>query len=628
MKGLLLSTALVVFSLGTFAAAQCSLPSTNKTVHICSPSNGSTVTSPVSFSASAFDSSARVTAMAIYLDNVKVYTVSSNQLSTSLSIAEGTHNVTIKAWDATGASFSSAIKFTVSSTAPPPPPPPPGGGATCTLSTVNPSVTVCSPTNNSSVTSPVHVNAGSTDSTKVTSMQIYQDGKLVYKNSLNYIDTDLTMSSGVHKLTIKGWDSSGRSFSQVVYISVSSTPPPPPPPPPDGLSNLKHIIFMLQENRSTDQYFSVFSKYRTDRGLSAEFDGMPLSVQLPDMSGDPVSPFHYKTVCEELLSPAWNESHYDYHDGKMDRFMKTTGSTPSTIDPDGTRVMGYWDSSDLPYYYELAFNFATSDRWFSSLMSNTIPNRMYLFAATSFGHVRSATPPSGGWPQKTIFDALDEAGVSWRYYYQDNSVYLAEWSTWQRDKGKVYPISSYYTDIQNEATLPQVIFIERASASGLDEHTGNNVQKGSARVAEILNALMASETWPSSAFILTFDEAGGTYDHVPPVAVPKPDSIAPILKSTDLPGDFNQTGFRVPLWVVSPWVKPHYVSHTPMELTSILKLIETRFNVPPLTARDANAPDMTEFFDFNQPAWLTPPPLPPQPTTGTCDFNLEKAPGH
>jgi phospholipase C len=143
-----------------------------------------------------------------------------------------------------------------------------------------------------------------------------------------------------------------------------------------------------------------------------------------------------------------------------------------------------------------------------------------------------------------------------------------------------------------------------------------------------LNKLMASNSWASSAFILSFDEAGGTYDHVPPVAVPKPDNIAPMLTSTDLPGDFNQTGFRVPLWVVSPWVRPHYVSHTPMELTSILKLIETRFQVPPLTARDANAPDMTEFFDFTQPAWLTPPPLPVQPTTGTCDFNLEKAPGH
>ena len=621
MKGHPVGTIIAVLLLGTFASAQCALPTTNKTVHICSPTSGSTVSSPVNFSASANDTSARVTSMAIYLDNVKVYTVASNQLSTSLSIAGGSHNVTIKAWDATGASFSSAIKLTVGTSEPPP-----GGGATCTSSTVNPSVTVCAPLNNSTVTSPVHVNAGSTDSTRVTSMQIYLDGTLVYKNTLNYIDTDLTISSGVHKLTVKAWDSSGRSFSQVVYVSVSDTPPPPPPT--GDLSKLKHIFFMLQENRSTDQYFSVFSQYRTDRGLSANFDGMPMSASLPDMSGHMVSPFHYKTVCEELLSPAWNESHYDYHGGKMDYFMKTTGSTPSTIDPDGTRVMGYWDSTDLPYYYELAFNFATSDRWFSSLMSNTIPNRMYMFAATSFGHVRSATPPSGGWPQKTIFDALDQAGVSWRYYYQDNSVYLSEWSTWQRDKGKVYPISSYYTDIQNEATLPQVIFIERASATGLDEHTGNNVQKGSARVAEIINALMASDAWASSAFILTFDEAGGTYDHVPPVAVPKPDNIEPILKSSDLPGEFNQTGFRIPLWVVSPWVKPHYVSHTPMELTSILKLIETRFKVPPLTARDANAPDMTEFFDFNQPAWLTPPPMPTQPTNGTCDFNLEKAPGH
>src|SRR3569833_2684458 len=115
MKGRPLGTNYAVHLLGTNVTAQCSLPTTNKTVHICAPANGSSVTSPVQFSASAFDSSARVTSMTIYLDNVKVYSVASNQLATSLSIASGTHKVTIKAWDATGASFRSAIMFTVRS---------------------------------------------------------------------------------------------------------------------------------------------------------------------------------------------------------------------------------------------------------------------------------------------------------------------------------------------------------------------------------------------------------------------------------------------------------------------------------------------------------------------------------
>jgi phospholipase C len=290
--------------------------------------------------------------------------------------------------------------------------------------------------------------------------------------------------------------------------------------------------------------------------------------------------------------------------------------------------MGYYDWNDLPYYYELAFQFATSDTWFSSVLANTIPNRMYMFAGTSFGHVRPATPPSGGWMQPTIFDRLDAAGMSWRYYKQDSTLYLTEWSTWQRDSGKVVSISNWYTDVKNESTLPEVIFIERGGTSGLDEHPLNNIQKGAANTKKILDALMQSPSWPSSVFILTYDEGGGLYDHVPPAGMPKPDSIAPMLKSTDLPGDFNQSGFRVPLIVISPWARPHFVSHTARDLTSILKLIEVRFGVKPLTARDGTADDMSEFFDFSSPHWLTPPPLPFQPTDGICNFNLEKAPGH
>jgi len=114
------------------------------------------------------------------------------------------------------------------------------------------------------------------------------------------------------------------------------------------------------------------------------------------------------------------------------------------------------------------------------------------------------------------------------------------------------------------------------------------------------------------------------YDHVPPVAVPKPDDIAPIFLSTsDYRADFDQTGSRIPLIVVSPWTKPHYVSHTARELTSILKLIETRFQLSPLTKRDAAADDMTEFFDFTTPSLLTPPPLPIQPADEVCDYRLE-----
>ena len=602
------------------AQAQCTLNTASPSVTICTPTNGATVTSPVNIVAGTTDNASTVKYVQIYVDGVKQYQVSGNQLNTSLPMSTGTHRVTVQAQDAAGTIFKSTINITVGTSSG-------GGGGPCTLSTTDPSVTICTPANNATVTSPVNVVAGTTDSHTVTKMEIYLDGVGVYGVAANQLNASIPINStGSHRIAVQAWDSIGQVFKSVIYVNVGSAPPPPPPP--GDLSNIKHIFFMLQENRSFDNYFGKMGDYRAQRGFNDPFDGIPANVSAPDYSGTKnVAPFHFQTVCHENLSPGWNESHYDLHGGKMDYFMKTTGSVKSTIDPQGTRAMGYYDWTDLPYYYELAFQFGTSDRFFAPMLGPTIPNRMYMFTGTSFGNVRPVSAPSGGFTQKTIFEAMDDAGVSWRYYYQDNSVFLAQFSIWQKDQGKVRNISSYYTDIQSPSTLPSVIFIERASDSGLDEHPTKNVQTGSARVKQIIDALMASPTWASSVFIWSMDEPGGLYDHYNPPAEVKPDGIAPILKSTDIKADFNQYGMRIPLIVASPWTKPHYVSHTPMDLTAILKLIEVRFNVPALTARDANSADMTEFFDFTNPAHLTPPPLPAQPTNGVCDKTKEKAPG-
>jgi phospholipase C len=236
-------------------------------------------------------------------------------------------------------------------------------------------------------------------------------------------------------------------------------------------------------------------------------------------------------------------------------------------------------------------------------------------------------PPTGGWPQPTIFRDLSTHGVSWRYYYQDSSVYLSSFSDWTTYQGNVYNISNYYNDIKNPSQLPSVLFIERASKLGLDEHPTGNVQKGAADVANIINAFLQSPAYANSVFILTYDDPGGLYDHVPPFTEPAPDAIPPMLRSTDIKADFTQSGLRVPVIVVSPWTKPHYVSHVNRDYTAILKLIETRFSLPALTARDAAQDDMTEFFDFSSVQIPTPPPLPVQPTTGACSHSLEKAPG-
>jgi hypothetical protein len=185
-------------------------------------------------------------------------------------------------------------------------------------------------------------------------------------------------------------------------------------------------------------------------------------------------------------------------------------------------------------------------------------------------------------------------------------------------------------------TLPAVSFIETGQFSGRDEHPSNfdpakpdfadhiDVQEGAKFVASVIDALMASSSWKDSVFFWTFDEGGGLFDHVPPFSVPSPDGIPPQdLTAKDMPGDFTITGFRTPNFIVSPFARKNFVSHTPMDFTAYLKFIETRWKLPSLTARDAAMPDMTEFFDFNAVPWKTPPTPPEQSMSGVCDFNRQ-----
>jgi len=428
-----------------------------------------------------------------------------------------------------------------------------------------------------------------------------------------------------------------------------------------GISNLNHIIFMVQENRAFDNYFGELANYRVnvDHIAGAQLSDvndlhtLPSGYQICNSQGQCFAPFHARTECIENLSPSWDETHYDMDlqgddwlhltqdsQYKMDRFLDTTlsGGTGDQYDPTHSRPLGYYDQTDLPFYYELATQFVTDDQWRSPIPANTVPNRMYLFSATSYGHAFPPQDPSDpAWQRPTIFRALTQAGITWRYYYQDNSVFLANWADWNdpQIQGNVRNIQEWYNILASpnaDEELPQVVFIERASATGYDEHPDNNVQTGSARVQQILNALLTSSAWPDSAFILTWDEGGGLFDHVGPIlATPPGDFDQPTdLGQHDQTGEFNVTGFRIPMVVVSPWVKPQTVIHQQTDYTSILKLIETRFNVPALTQRDATTQDMTDptngFFDFSTPHLLTPPPLPTQPTNGTCNYQAESSP--
>ncbi len=423
-----------------------------------------------------------------------------------------------------------------------------------------------------------------------------------------------------------------------------------------GIQSVNHIIFMVQENRSLDTYFGQLPAYWAANGYpqatqKPAFDGLPANASNPSYNGTTtVRAYHLATECIQGISPSWNESHMDWNrnaptssTATMDGFVYNAahfaldpppGQGP-IADKAGIRAMGYYDGTDLNYYYFMASNFATSDRWFSPAMDRTQVNRMYLMAATSQGYaypLSTNAADSAPLTVPTIFDALDKAGISWKIYITDpKTTYLTMFAAYAPPKplpANVVPASEFLKDAQN-GTLPQVALIEGGYESGLDEHPNDNVQAGAQYAASLINGFMASTSWNDSAFILTYDEAGGLYDHVPPQPAVSPDGIAPKdLFPTDIcstPGgincDFNYTGFRVPLIVISPFSKKNYVSHTIADYTAILRFIEKRFGIAPLTKRDAAQMDMTEFFDFQNVPWFTPPSPPKQATNGTCDYH-------
>ena len=405
-------------------------------------------------------------------------------------------------------------------------------------------------------------------------------------------------------------------------------------PNPQLNQNINHIIFMIQENRSFDHYFGHLNAYRVRHGLPPDVDGTPADASNPAGNGAGiVAPFHLTTQCLENVSPSWDESHTDINASDppaltlsatpMDGFVKTAAKFASDTglnDTQGLRAMGYFDEREIPFYYFMATQFAISDRWFSPAPTRTQPNRMFAIAATSDGLVY---PPKTGTDRLTIFDLLQNAKVSWRVYAIDPKASTLEpFPVFEAHPEAVVPASQFFSDVA-AGNLPAVAFIDTGFESGEDEHPPTPIQPGAAQVARFVKALMSSPSWKDSVFILTFDEGGGFYDHVPPMPTVNPDGIKPQdLLPTDIHGDFTFSGFRVPVIVISPFAKPHYVSHLPMDYTAILKLIETRFSLPNLTARDASQPDMSlEFFDFEGAPWRNPPTPPAQPVDAPCYFD-------
>ena len=385
-----------------------------------------------------------------------------------------------------------------------------------------------------------------------------------------------------------------------------SRPNPTLPEGTDTIPKIEHIVIMMMENHSFDGRFGMLGR---GDGFKLDASGKPLDANpMPD--GKLLRAFHMPSTCQLNSHPGqnWVASHTSYDNGKNDGFVRASGPV----------AMGYWDREDIPFYYGLASTFPLCDRYFCSVLAQTYPNRRFLLAGTASGIVTTNTSNIGKFPPAngTILDRLHAHGISWRDYYTDLPAVAVIGSNAQYSKN-LSPIDQFYKDAK-AGTLPAVSYVD-PNFSTESEENADDISLGENFVAKVVNALFDSPNWKNSVLIYTYDEHGGYYDHVPPPRAVKPDNIRPGADSPGIHGQYDRYGFRVPTVVVSPFAKRDYISHVVHDHTSIMKLIETKWNLPALTYRDANADDMLDSLDLEgPPAFAEPPTLPNPGKEGTC----------
>jgi phospholipase C len=372
----------------------------------------------------------------------------------------------------------------------------------------------------------------------------------------------------------------------------------------DSLPGIDHIVVLMKENHSYDNYFGMLGR---GDGFTLGPDGLPVNSN-PDSQGRPVRAHHLSLPFNPSfdLSQTWNDSHREWNNGAMDGFVTTTNSA---------EPMGYLDGTDLPWYYGFARTYGIGDRYFSSVLSRTFPNRRFLQAATAAGLVNDAFPNPFARPPATglIWDLLDAHNVGWANYF----VELPEVALWPRTllryRDHLHEITDFYEDCKEGRLPPVTVITTEIVAASEGEYQDDQI--GEAFTASLFEAASAGPQWSTMLFVIVWDEGGGFYDHVPPPAAVVPDDIPPdIHVPPDQPGSYNRYGFRVPCLVASPFAKPGHVSSVVYDHTSILATIELKWNLPALTRRDAAASPLTDFLDLSAPPRFGTPAALPRPT--------------
>jgi phospholipase C len=406
---------------------------------------------------------------------------------------------------------------------------------------------------------------------------------------------------------------------------------------------IQHLIFIVQENHSFDNYFGTYpgakgiynisdpvpenlsdtamgyvQPYHLNATVPVLITGDELPAGISDLDdlaaamADPTSPYHLtnESIGQDL-SHAWTVAHEDWDNGKMDGFVTAEGSN---------LTMGYYDREDIPYYWDYADHYVLDDNFFSSLMGPSFPNHLYIASGqngptnltypawTLNGSIIDNPASDFNWTGvdltwATLAQELSNANLTWTWYDGDaNATAPTIWN--------VLPLFSYFQTNPNQLTahvkntqnfvndvnnsLPTVSWIipgawqpptlpAALTSQSISEHPPDRPDAGMDYVSYLVNLVIKSPYWSSTAIIITWDDYGGFYDHVPPPQV-----------------DQFGEGFRVPTLVISPWAKAGYIDPTQYEFASMLKLAEDNFNLPSLGGRDVNASDMMNSFNFSQ----------------------------
>ena len=360
---------------------------------------------------------------------------------------------------------------------------------------------------------------------------------------------------------------------------------------------IRHIVIMMKENRSFDHLFGNLYK---EGQPNAEPE--PATFTNPDLTGAAVAPFHETTTCLPIDPGHQSESvSACLASGAMTGFVQNAALTTST---DGHSVMGNYDSSDLPFYFWLASTWALSDQHFAAVASGTYANRnFYLFASNAGVVDTGITYPNAATP--SILQLLMNAGFTWGAY--TDSQPFSGTADWDATTPGVHSFKDFLNAC-DQGTLPNVAFVDGVEDT-TDDHPTADLQAGEAWSREVYEHVTGSPQWSRLAMLYTYDEAGGFADHVtPPNACLSEPSTSP----------FIQMGPRVPLVAISRWAKLGYVSHVVHDHTAITRFIETVFDLPALTARDANSDALLDLFDFACSQPETPPGPAPAAGDGGC----------